>query len=136
MLIYVLDNQMFDFAEVTYILFITSSNRLSFAINPLVMPHHHHKHHRATELVNWGESEVYSLRNVATGMYLAAHEDGELVCEDADLKHHDIPWNIAYHPDSRKIHFRTLTCIFSFLILLIYRPRCFVFLHQQKVAFC
>jgi hypothetical protein len=73
---------------------------------------------------------------VATGMYLAAHEDGELVCEDADLKHHDIPWNIAYHPDSRKIHFRTLTCIFSFLILLIYRPRCFVFLHQQKVAFC
>jgi hypothetical protein len=75
--------------------------------------HHHRRHHRADELVKWGESEVYSLRNVATGMYLAAHEDGLLVCEDADLKHHDIAWNISYHPHSRKIHFLILSFIFN-----------------------
>jgi hypothetical protein len=116
---------MFDVVEVTYIPFIISSNRLPYTHNPLIMSdhpqphphhhrhhHHHAKHHRGAELVNWGESEVYSLRNVTTGMYLAAHEDGQLVCEDADLKHHDIPWNISYHPHSRKIHFLTFPSIF------------------------
>jgi hypothetical protein len=60
-------------------------------------------------------------------MYLAAHADGQLVCEDADLKHHDIPWNISYHPHSRKINFLILPSIFLFLILFIYRSRFFAF---------
>ncbi len=98
--------------------------------------HHHRKHHRADELVNWGESEVYSLRNVATGMYLAAHEDGQLVCEDADLKHHDIPWSIAYHPHSRKIHFLILPSNFLFSILFVYRSCFSAFFYQWKMAFC
>jgi hypothetical protein len=68
-------------------------------------------------------------------MYLAAHEDGHLVCEDADLKHHDIPWNISYHPHTRKIHFLSFSSIFSFLILFVYRPRFFAFCYQPKVAF-
>ncbi len=137
MLIFVLDNKMFHIVEVKYILFITSSDRLSYTQNPLFMSeqqhphphhkHHHKKHHHADELVNWGEAEVYSLRSVATGMYLAAHADGQLVCEDADLKHHDIPWNISYHPHSRKINFLILPSIFLFLILFIYRSRFFAF---------
>lgn len=48
---------------------------------------------------NWGGHEVYAIRNATTNNYLAAHEDGELVCEDSELMHHDIPFLIysAHH---------------------------------------
>ncbi|KAG5184880.1 hypothetical protein JKP88DRAFT_262723 [Tribonema minus] len=47
----------------------------------------------------WGQSAAYSVKNAATGMYLAAHKDGELVAEDNDLQHHDLVWRIFEHPN-------------------------------------
>jgi len=46
------------------------------------------------QLSQWGSSPVYSVKNVSTGMYLAAHPDGQLVAEDDTTGHHDVPWNI------------------------------------------
>jgi len=74
--------------------------------------HHHHRHRHAAELVPWGTSEVYSIKNIGTGNYLAAHEDGHLVCEDSDVKHHDIPFGIAFHPPSEQV---SLICFINLL---------------------
>ena len=49
-------------------------------------------------LPRWGPSDFYSLRNCATGMYLASHPDGQLVAEDDTTDHHDLVWSIATTP--------------------------------------
>lgn len=46
-------------------------------------------------LTQWGSSGAYALKNASTGMYLAAHPDGQLVAEDDTTGHHDVPWNIS-----------------------------------------
>ena len=43
---------------------------------------------------DWGRSEVYSLKNGASSAFLAMHDDGEVVCEDVEAMHHDIPFRI------------------------------------------
>jgi hypothetical protein len=52
-------------------------------------------------LSQWGPSSAYSLKNLSTGMYLAAHPDGQLVAEDDTTGHHDVPWNIYTTGDGR-----------------------------------
>jgi hypothetical protein len=46
--------------------------------------------------VPYGSSvgNAYALKNLATGMYLAAHKDGSLVCEDDTTSHHDLVWRV------------------------------------------
>lgn len=48
----------------------------------------------AAGLTPWGDSPAYALKNLHTGMYLAAHKDGELVAEDDTTSHHDLVWKI------------------------------------------
>jgi hypothetical protein len=52
-------------------------------------------------LAQWGSSSAYSVKNLSTGMYLAAHPDGQLVAEDDTTGHHDVPWNIFSTEDGR-----------------------------------
>lgn len=52
-------------------------------------------------LTQWGSSSAYTLKNLSTGMYLAAHTDGQLVAEDDTTGHHDIPWNIYSTGDGK-----------------------------------
>jgi hypothetical protein len=42
----------------------------------------------------WGSETAYGLKNTSTGMFLAAHKDGELVAEDDTTAHHDLVWRI------------------------------------------
>eukprot|EP00953_Heterococcus_sp_UTEX-ZZ885_P011515 6666-Heterococcus_DN1.PRE.2 len=42
----------------------------------------------------WGNETAYGLKNTSTGMFLAAHKDGELVAEDDTTAHHDLVWRI------------------------------------------
>lgn len=56
---------------------------------------------QSTGLRQWGSSSFYSLKNVSTGMYLAAHPDGQLVAEDDTTGHHDVPWNIYSTSDGK-----------------------------------
>ena len=43
---------------------------------------------------DWASSECWAFRNCFTGGYLGAHADGEVICEDLDLMHHDIPFRV------------------------------------------
>lgn len=52
-------------------------------------------------LSQWGSASAYSLKNLSTGMYLAAHPDGQLVAEDDTTGHHDVPWNIFSTGDGK-----------------------------------
>ncbi|KAG0584939.1 hypothetical protein M758_3G245500 [Ceratodon purpureus] len=52
-------------------------------------------------LSQWGSASTYSVKNLSTGMYLAAHPDGQLVAEDDTTGHHDVPWSIFSTGDGR-----------------------------------
>lgn len=52
-------------------------------------------------LSQWGSSKFYGVKSVATGMYLAAHPDGQLVAEDDTTGHHDVPWTIYTTQDGQ-----------------------------------
>jgi len=56
-------------------------------------------------------SEAWALQNSKTGCYLAAHEDGEVICEDDDLMHHDIPWFATPSSQTAKDSFKLSCCI-------------------------
>lgn len=51
----------------------------------------------ASGLTPWGQHPAYAFKNLGTGMYLAAHKDGELVAEDDTTTHHDLVWKVYTH---------------------------------------